>query len=398
MSENVNKVGDSLGMAELLDTMDNVKPLRRGDIVKGIVMRADHEGILVNVGHKSEGLVPSNEMTTLSGDEIEHFSVGDSVIVAFLKNESGRSPAIFSIDKAVGERGWKTLVSLMEADGLTKGKLIGLNRGGAIVRVEGLEGFVPVSQLVSVSRSQISDNSQAEDSNIADNEVASVAGDHGSSDGESLNNLIDKGLQLWLKVMEVNRSRNRVILSERQAVQEIRAKSKAKVIQNLTENEDRRGTVTGITPFGAFVDIGGADGLIHISELSWGTVTKASDVVSVGDEVDVRVIKVDAENQKIALSLKRLQEEPWGTVGDRYKVGDIIDTTVTKIVDFGAFAKLEDSVEGLVHISELSSKQVNHVRDVVKEGNAIRLKIITIDQERRRIGLSLRLALEEEEK
>ena len=201
---------------------------------------------------------------------------------------------------------------------------------------------------------------------------------------------------LSLKVLEVNRGRNRAILSERQALQLLRDERKARLIEELSVGEVRRGRVTGISTFGAFVDLGGADGLVHISELSWGTVRSAEEVVSVGDEVDVYVLRIDAENRKIALSLKRLQPEPWETITERYQPGDIVDATVTKLTDFGAFARVEGSVEGLIHISELASRVINHPREVVGEGDKVRLKILRIEPERRRLGLSLRQAEEEE--
>ena len=169
------------------------------------------------------------------------------------------------------------------------------------------------------------------------------------------------------------------------------------MIQELTVGETRHGKVTGISSFGAFVDLGGADGLVHISELSWDSVNTPEDVVQVGDELDVYVLRVDAENKKIALSLRRLQPEPWETINERYQVGDIVEATVTKLTNFGAFARVEGSVEGLIHISELTSRMITHPREVVGEGDTIRLKILRIEPERRRLGLSLKEAQEEEE-
>ena len=195
-----------------------------------------------------------------------------------------------------------------------------------------------------------------------------------------------------MKVLEVNRSRNRAIFSERQAVQESRDALKAQLIAELSEGEVRMGRVTGISSFGAFVDIGGADGLIHISELSWSMVNSPEEVVSVGQEVDVYVLRVDAENMKIALSLRRLQPEPWETIQDRHNIGDVVDATVTKLTNFGAFARVEDSIEGLIHISELSARMINHPREVVREGDDVRVKILRIEPERRRLGLSLKQA------
>ena len=203
------------------------------------------------------------------------------------------------------------------------------------------------------------------------------------------------GRQIPMKVLEVNRSRNRAIFSERQAVQESRDARKAKLIQELEEGQIRNGTVTGISSFGAFVDIGGADGLIHISELSWSMVNSPEEVVSVGQKVDVYVLRVDAENMKIALSLRRLQPEPWETIHERHNVGDTVNATVTKLTNFGAFARVEDSIEGLIHISELSARMINHPREVVREGEQVEVKILRIEPERRRLGLSLKQASEE---
>ena len=203
------------------------------------------------------------------------------------------------------------------------------------------------------------------------------------------------GKILQLRVLEVNRGRNRAIFSERQAIQELREERKALLIQELTEGEVRRGKVTGISSFGAFVDLGGADGLIHISELSWNSVNSPEEVVKLGDELDVYVLRVDAENKKIALSLRRLHPEPWETINERYHVGDIVDATVTKLTNFGAFARVEGSVEGLIHISELTSRVISHPREVVREGDEVKLKILRIEPERRRLGLSLKQAQEE---
>ena len=200
-----------------------------------------------------------------------------------------------------------------------------------------------MSQLVSVSRDSVREAIAAQDQ--AEGESAE------SSQPDNLETHSDVGKELQLKVLEVNRGRNRAILSERQAIQEDREKKKARLIQELSVGEVRRGTVTGLSSFGAFVDLGGADGLIHISELSWNTINSPEEVLTVGQEIDVYVLRVDHENRKIGLSLKRLQQEPWETINDRYQVGDLVDATVTKVTDFGAFARVEGSVEGLIHIS-----------------------------------------------
>jgi small subunit ribosomal protein S1 len=198
------------------------------------------------------------------------------------------------------------------------------------------------------------------------------------------------GETLELKLLELNRRRNRVILSERQAVQQMREEQKDKLLEELQEGETRKGKVSGIASFGAFVDLGGADGLIHVSEISWEPVQSPEEVIHVGDELDVYVLKVDRETRRIALSLRRLQPTPWDTITDRYHVGQQVTGTVTRLTNFGAFARIEDSVEGLIHISELSDRVIEHPKEVVKEGDTMTLTILRIEPERRRLGLSLK--------
>ena len=394
-------------MGELLDSLELMKPLRRGDVVHGIVMRSDPEGVLINIGHKAEGIVPPAEMRTLDREGLERLKVGDEIVTLVVKGDSAEGASILSIDRAIGEQGWQVLQKAMESGTLVEGKVQGFNRGGAIVEAEGVQGFVPMSQLVSVSRDRFRRMREPEGSADADAGGGDTNADRGSadssgqgsaqSDGDEQREAEEIGKVLQLKVLEVARSRNRAIFSERQAIQEMREQRKARLIEELTEGEVRRGRVTGISGFGAFVDLGGADGLIHISELSWNTVSSPEEVVKVGDELDVYVLRVDAENNKIALSLKRLQQEPWETIGERYAAGDIVDAVVTKLTEFGAFARVEGSVEGLIHISELTSKIISHPSEAIAEGEAVRVKILRIEPERRRLGLSLRQAAEEEE-
>ena len=265
-----------------------------------------------------------------------------------------------------------------------------------------MHGFVPMSQLVSVSRQNIRAQQPQEEAPAESQETPAESQEKGQTeDGESPQTPepevpSDIGKELTLKVLELDRGRNRAIFSERKVVQQQRDEQKARLIEELTEGETRRGNVTGISSFGAFVDLGGADGLIHISELSWDPVRTPEDVVSLGEELDVYVLRVDSQNKKIALSLRRLQPEPWETITDAFHVGDIVDATVTKLTNFGAFARVEASVEGLIHISELTSRAINHPREVVGEGDAVRLKILRIEPERRRLGLSLKQAEDEE--
>lgn len=384
-------------MGELLDSFEPMKPLRRGDVVEGIVMRADPDGIFVNIGHKAEGVVPPGEMRSLDREEIEELNVGDEIMTLVVKAETAEHAAVLSIDRAIGEQGWRVLEKAMEAGDSITGVILGFNRGGAIVESEGVQGFVPMSQLVSVSRTQVREAQEPRPVADAGQEAQTENGEE-TGEPEPPPPSPDIGRELELKVLEVNRGRNRAIFSERQAVQQKREEQKARLIQELTEGEVRRGKVTGISSFGAFVDLGGADGLIHISELSWNQVGSPEEVVQVDDEVDVFVLRVDSENKKIALSLRRLQPEPWDSIQEQYSVGDIVPATVTKLTNFGAFARVEGSggsVEGLIHISELSSRMISHPREVVREGDPVKLKILRIEPERRRLGLSLLRAQEE---
>ena len=402
MNPSSQENGPSMEMGELLDSMKPIKPLRRGDVVEGVVMRADADGIFVNVGAKAEGVVPPGEMKTLDAEAREQISVGDDIVTFVVRPETAEEGAILSVDRALGEQGWRVLEVAMESGEIIKGKILGFNRGGAIVETEAVQGFVPISQLVSVPRAHFrTAQEQAERRRSAEQ----TAGESGEGEAEApeappapeRDPREDQiGKELDLRVLEVNRGRNRAVFSERQAIQERRDAQKARLIQELREGEVRQGKVTGISSFGAFVDLGGADGLIHISELSWGQVGSPDEVVRVGDELNVYVLRVDSENKRIALSLRRLQPEPWETINERYQVDDIVDATVTKLTNFGAFARVEGAVEGLIHISELSARMISHPREVVSEGESVRVKILRIEPERRRLGLSLKQAEDEE--
>lgn len=397
-----DELDSSENMEQLLESMEPLKPLRRGDVVEGVVMRVDGEGIIVHIGHKSEGVVPTREMRTLSEEEVAAINVGDEIVTFVVRPESADDAAILSVDRAVGETGWHDLEKALEANETVEGEVIGFNRGGAIVEVQKIQGFVPMSQLVSVSREVFrvmqteeppkveasEEKKQEEGEPAAEAPEQPTAPPHDPAADEI-------GKQLQLKILEINRGRNRAIFSERQAVQEWRDEQKARLVQELQEGETRTGKVTGISSFGAFVDLGGADGLIHISEMSWGPVNSPEDVVQVGQEVDVFVLRVDTENRKIALSLRRLQPEPWETINERYSVGDLVDATITKLTNFGAFARVEGNIEGLIHISELTSRMIQHPKEVVGEGDEVKLKILRIEPERRRLGLSLKAAEEE---
>ena len=349
-------------MAELLE-LEETQPqeLRRGDIVEGQVMSIDADGIQVSVGIKSEGMVPPREFRSVGPDPAAHYQVGDPINVYVLDSVGREGQALLSLDRARAASAWIGLEAAEQSGGTVRGRITGHNRGGAVVDIDGLQGFVPLSQV-----------------------ALPPGADHAAALAERV------GQEITLKVLEVNRKRNRAVLSERGALREQREGLKDQLLNELQEGERRHGRVTGISSFGAFVDIGGADGLIHISELSWVPVSKVEDCVQIGQEVDVQVMRVDRDNRRIALSLRRLEPTPWETAAERLAVGQLVNGSITKLSDFGAFARVEGAIEGLIHISELTERHIRHPKEVVDVGDTMTLRVVSLDLERRRLGLSLR--------
>ena len=358
-------------MDQLLDEPSaRYRELKYGDVIDGTIMQVDRDEILIDIGSKSEGIIPSREMSTLSDEEKAQLAVGDQVLVFVVQAENQDGHAVLSIDKARQEKSWRRLQTLYEAADMIEAEVSNYNKGGLLVNLDGVRGFVPASQ------------------------VTEIRGGDDASKQADMARLV--GQKLPLKIIEINRHRNRLILSERQAVQERRDAMKEQLIKEIHEGEVRRGRVASIADFGAFVDIGGADGLVHLSELSWSRIKHPSEVLKVGDEVDVYVLGINANEKKIALSIKRTQREPWSQVAEKYQVGQLIRGTITQLANFGAFARIEDGVEGLIHVSELIDG-VAHPRQLLREGDVLPLRIIRIDPQRRRIGLSLRRALDDPE-
>ena len=350
-------------MAELLKDAYAIRMPNRGDILEGTVVKVGPDQILVDIGFKSEGVVPGAELERIKPETIR---VGDQVLVYVVNPEDKSGNVVLSLIRAQLERDWRNAEKLFESGEIFEATVSGYNRGGLIVRLGKLRGFVPASQLSSATRE-------------GNEEVQS----------DDLAKLV--GQKLKLKIIELDRGRNRLILSERAAIREWRRQQKERLLAELQEGDIVRGAVSSLCDFGAFVDLGGADGLIHLSELSWGRVSHPSEVLQVGDEVEVYVLKVDRKERRIGLSLKRLQPDPWSQVEEKYSVGQLVEGTITKLTKFGAFARLkDDEIEGLIHISELSDERVTHPKEVVKEGDVLTLRIIRIDPERRRMGLSLR--------
>ena len=356
-------------MAALLDQESVAyRDLRRGEIIEGTVVGTDRDGILVDVGAKSEGVIPPNEMHCLQPEGPSKLSIGDKVLVSVVQPESHEGQVILSLDRARGERGWRVLQDYLDANEAFEGFVTGSNKGGLLVNVEGVNAFVPLSQIVAGPERGNPDATQ-----------------------RALGEWVGKNITL--KVIELNRRRNRAILSERSAVQEKRAAEKERLLQELEEGDVKTGRITSIRDFGVFVDIGGADGLVHLSELSWERTPKSPhELFSVGDEVPVYVLKVDNEAKKIALSVRRAQPERWEEIVSRYREGQIVPGQVTKLAPFGAFVRLEGPIEGLIHISELVDRRITHPREVVEESDVLPVKIVRIEYDRHRLGLSLKQA------
>ncbi len=360
--------GAALMEAFLSDPSHGYKTLKYGDVLEGTIMHVDRDEILVDIGSKAEGIVPSKEYSSLTSEEKEALQVGDTLLVFVVQAENNEGHPVVSIDRAKQEKSWRKLQEIHEANDVIEAEVVNYNKGGLLVNLDGVRGFVPASQ------------------------VSEIRGGDESSKQADMARLI--GTKLPLKVIEINRHRNRLILSERQAVQERRDAMKENLIKELTEGEVRTGKVSSICDFGAFVDIGGADGLVHLSELSWSRVRHPNELLKIGQEVQVYVLGINPNEKKIALSIKRTQAEPWSRVENSYEVGQLVRGTVTQLANFGAFARIEDGIEGLIHVSELADERIQHPKQVVHEGQDLILRIIRIDPQRRRMGLSLRRALD----
>ncbi len=363
-------------MEELLAEQDtDIKSFKHGDVVEGTVVRIDKDEILVDIGAKSEGVVSNRELFGRHGESQPELNIGDVVLVYVLQPESPEGHVVLSLRRAGLERKWRAMQEQFEAGTIIDAPVIDHNKGGLIVDC-GIRGFVPISQIVDFPR-----RPQNEQPRDAAQEIA-----------EKLQPYI--GRKLRLKILEVNRKANRLILSEKVALYEERREKRDELFSSLLVGQKVTGSVRSIAPFGIFIDLGGIDGLVHKSELSWNKVNNPESGYKVGEEVEAEVIDINHERGRISLSIRRLQPDPWESTVADFKVGDVIDGTVTKLVNFGAFVRVREGLEGLIHISELSHQRVAHPGDVVHEGQVLKLKIISLDSERHRLGLSLKQAEE----
>ena len=353
-------------MGKLLTEVEFPKPLRRGDVLEVEIVKIDPEGFLVDSGHKSDALVPLRETRSMTTDEVAEIKVGDKLDVFVVRPDSGDQLPLLSFDRARAEHGWITLKKESELGNVVSGVIKSFNKGGAVVEVEGVQGFVPVSQLLTPFQMDTTESS-------------SVNNDE-SRIGQSIN----------MKIMTLDRNQKTLILSERQSIQEKQKLDLDKLLEEMKEGDIRDGKVTGISNFGAFVDCGGVTGLIHISEMSWDQVDSPGAILKAGQDVKVYVLKVDLETKKVAFSLRRLEAEPWSTVGDKYTVDQIVNGVVTKLADYGAFVRIDRSIYGLLHISEITEETIQHPKEILSENQELELKIISLEPEKRRLGLSLK--------
>ena len=355
----VNDIGSE---AEFLAAIDEtIKYFNDGDIVDGTIVKVDRDEVLLDIGYKTEGVIPSRELSIKHDvDPHEVVSVGDHIEALVLQKEDKEGRLILSKKRAQYERAWGTIEKIKDEDGVVRGTVIEVVKGGLILDI-GLRGFLPAS-LVEMRRVR------------------------------DLQPYV--GRELEAKIIELDKNRNNVVLSRRAWLEQTQSEVRTEFLNKLAKGQVRKGVVSSIVNFGAFVDLGGVDGLVHVSELSWKHIDHPSEVVEVGQEVEVEVLDVDLERERVSLSLKATQEDPWRQFARTHQIGQIVPGKVTKLVPFGAFVRVDDGIEGLVHISELAERHVEVPEQVVTVGKEVMVKVIDIDLERRRISLSLKQANE----
>ncbi len=360
-------------MESLSDEELAVPVLRVGDFVDGIILSINSAEIRISIPRqKCDAIVEGREIERLDPELIRSLTPGDHIVASVVQTEDEDGNIVVSLQRAQQEQDWRTADDLLKSQDVFEGVVTDINRGGVIVRVGRVRGFVPASQLS--GRWQVQQDAEGD----PEARWAKLVGQ-----------------KMQLKVVELDRARNRLILSERAAMRDWRKGQKDRLMTELRRGDAVSGVVTSLADFGAFVDLGGADGLIHLSELAWHRVGHPSEVVRVGQEVRVVVLNIDDDRKRIALSLRRLTPEPWSVLSEHYAVGQVVKATITRLADFGAFARVGESVEGLIHISELADHRINHPKEVVQEGAEVQVRVIRIDAQRRRLGLSLRQAPEE---
>ena len=357
----------SVSMEDLLDEegLDLDFP-KQGEVRPGIIATISEGEVLVSVGTKSEGVLSGRELELIPEEERNAFEIGQEIPVYVITPEDPNGNVVLSYTRAQEEKDWEEVGSKLETEDIVESVVIGFNKGGLIVPIGNLRGFVPASQVSLLRRmSSTGDTPEARWGQMIDEEIQ-------------------------VRIIEVDRERRRLILSERLALQETRESLKDRLLDELQEGDIRTGRVTSLADFGAFVNIEGADGLVHLSEISWERIQHPTEVLQVGQEVDVKVISIDRDRKRIGLSIRQLQDDPWVKEVEHLQEGMLVEGTITHLTKFGAFAKISEDLEGLIHVSELSEQRIAHPKEVVHEDDVVTLRIIKIDLERHRIGLSLR--------
>jgi small subunit ribosomal protein S1 len=356
---------------QLLDEYDYSRP-QRGELREGLVMQVEENGVLVSIGTKREGLIPLQDIRQMEEGFLDDLNVGDTIQVYVQDPENREGDLILSLSMVQVAKDWETAMQMFHEGSIVRCKVVGFNKGGLLVQFNRIRGFVPASQVAQL---------------------------HGRTAAEERQQALQRMVtqEIPLKVIEVDRERNRLVFSERSATQEWRKAQKQRLLTELQPGDELSGHVNQLTNFGAFIDLGGADGLAHISELSWQRVNHPREVLSPGQEVKVKVVEIDRDRERIGLSIRQLQENPWDTIDQRYSLGQLVSGPVTNVTPFGAFVQVEEAVEGLIHASELDADPQTQPGDVLQPGQDITAKVISLDRQRQRMGLSLRRVDEEQD-
>ncbi|MFM2033312.1 MAG: hypothetical protein RLZZ297_2077 [Chloroflexota bacterium] len=349
---------------QLLNEYDYARP-QRGEVREGVVMKVEADSILVSIGSKREGTISTGDLKSMGEDFVSTLKVGDTLQVYVQDPENRDGELVLSVGMVQVARDWEEALQLQGENGIVQSAVIGCNKGGLLVQFNRIRGFVPASQVAQL---------------------------HGRTAAEERQHALQRmvGQTIPLKVIEVDRERNRLVLSERLATQEWRKAQKHRLLSELQQGDVLSGRVNQLTNFGAFIDLGGADGLAHISELSWQRVNHPREVLSPGQEVQVMIIEIDASRERIGLSLRRLLPNPWDTIEQRYTIGQEVSGPVTNVAPFGAFVQIEDAVEGLIHASEIDGEGAVTSRDKLQPGVTVTAHIVSLDRQRQRMGLSLK--------
>ena len=369
VQSSLGTVADGMDFSTLLEASFAREEPQRGDIITGTVLAVDHQGLIIDIGLGRDGMVERRDLDRIQDSVV--FEMGAAIDVMVLRPEDDEGNLLLSVSQARQSEDWKRAETLLEADEVWQGYVTEANRGGLIVPFGNLRGFVPASHVVGLSRGLNEDERK-------DQMQALV--------GTSIN----------VKVIEVNWKRRRLVFSQRDAQRERREARKEVLLENLHEGEVHKGVVSGLRDFGAFVDLGGADGLIHISELAWHRVKHPREILNVGDEVQVYVLRLDDEGKRIGLSLKRLQQNPWELVETMYHVGQLVEGQISRVTQFGAFVSMEPGIEALLHITQMGDPQPEHPSLVVHEGQYLLMRVISIEPDKQRLGLSIKEVSAEE--